>query len=584
VISLFQKQLLSVGRILSLIALAIGLISLCGWVFQIELLKTLLLSKAKIKFNSSLLIIISSLLLSFRYDDPKSVLFFRGVSAILLSIGILTIIEHLFQKDLHIDFLLPSSYTSNSGDTATVRMTVVAAADFTVLGISFLAFSFKKYFTAQLLAILILISIYAVIIAYCFKISTYYDFGKYSAMSFPNAASILLLALSSLFYQPSKGLMKVVTGPRAGSRIIRYFYAYSLLFIPIQLGLYFFLIREYFISPEVGILFVFIVSITVSFPATLFLIHKINDLDKEKFALASQLEQTNRELVDANHELQSIIEEYTVSTEALESTTTQLNESNQALLETNAKLHKLHNELAQMVIDRTADLEYALIELQERNQELDQYVYKVSHDIRSPVASIKGVINLIKLESPADNIRHYLDLVEKRIMKLDDFIQSVLSHSKSLNSPIERESIDFTEIVNQCWGEFEFQEGWKNVALSIVNPPDNFKGDKTRLEIVFKNLLGNGITYRNPKVKSFINICFETTEKSVIIKVSDNGIGIEEKYVEKVFLMFFRGTETSEGSGLGLYIVKQVIDKMEGQIDIASKVSEGTIITITLPL
>jgi signal transduction histidine kinase len=462
-------------------------------------------------------------------------------------------------------------------------MTILAAVNFTFLGLIFLAYSFKRYIAAQILAVFILISIYAVILGYCFNISTYYDFGKYSTMSFASASSIFLLALSTLFYNPFKGLMEVITGARAGSRTIRYIYAYSLLFIPIQVALYLFLIREYSFTPEVAILSVLIVSMAVSFPLTLFLIYKINKLDLERSTLASQLEKTNKDLVNANTELQSIIEEYTVNAEVLSVTTDKLNASNDALLASNEKLQKLHLELAQMVADRTADLEYTLIELQERNQELDQYVYKVSHDIRSPVASITGVLNLIKMEEPPDKIRQYLDMVENRISKLDDFIQSVLSHSKSLNTPIITEPVDFKTIINQCWEELEFEDGWQNVQLNILSPPEDFKGDRTRLEIVFKNLLANGVRYRNRKANSFINIAFESRPDSVIIKIQDNGIGIKEEYLEKVFQMFYKASENSEGSGLGLYIVNQVVDKMEGYIQISSQISIGTLITITLP-
>jgi signal transduction histidine kinase len=583
VITTFQKKLLRVGKILSGIALVVGVLSFSGWVLQIDELKTLLLSSAKVKLNTSILIIISGLVIFFNYPKSKKASVLRLAFTILFLVGILTILEHIFQIDLGIDFLLPRSVIANNSDLPSIRMTALSAINFCLLGLIFLAYSFKKYFAAQILAVLILISIYAVLLAYCFNINSYYDFGKYSAISFPTAAAIFLLALSTLFYQPSKGLMEIVTGARAGSRIIRYIYVYSLLFIPIQVALYLFLIRQYSFTPEVVILSVLVISMAVSFPLTLFLIYKINSLDLERSSLACQLEKTNRDLVDANYELQSIVEEYTVSTEALSVTTEKLNASNDALLKSNEKLQNLHIELAQMVADRTADLEYTLIELQERNQELDQYVYKVSHDIRSPVASITGVLNLIKMEEPPVKIRHYLDMVENRISKLDDFIRSVLSHSKSLNAPFVSEPIDFTKLIRECWEELEFEEGWSMVQLNILSPPPDFKGDQTRLEIVFKNLLANGVRYRNQKADGFINISFQSTPETITMNISDNGIGIEEEYLEKVFQMFYRATEASEGSGLGLYIVKQVVDKMEGEIFIKSKICKGTCISITLP-
>jgi PAS domain S-box-containing protein len=229
-------------------------------------------------------------------------------------------------------------------------------------------------------------------------------------------------------------------------------------------------------------------------------------------------------------------------------------------------------------------LRHTLKELKRRNHELDNYVYKVSHDLRAPLVSILGLINLTKMENEPSSVKHYLSLIENRVNKLDDFIKSVLNHSKTLNSEIKIVRINFSSIVSNCIEELRYLPNLEKLRISVnVNEDIEFYSDEVRIAIVFKNFISNAIKFLNPFAEmSFLDFNIEVTEQRAKIVIEDNGSGIEEQYLTRIFEMFFRGTAKSDGSGLGLYIVKQTIERLEGSVTVESEVGKGTRFRILL--
>ena len=127
-------------------------------------------------------------------------------------------------------------------------------------------------------------------------------------------------------------------------------------------------------------------------------------------------------------------------------------------------------------------------------------------------------------------------------------------------------------------GEFKIPEQIQ-IKNEIV-----FLGDRNRIQIILNNLLANAIRYRHPARKPEVVVEAVLKGQFVQITVKDNGIGINEKHIGKIFDMFYRTSDTSSGSGLGLYIVRETIKKLNGSIDVVSHVNEGTSFTIVLPL
>jgi signal transduction histidine kinase len=219
-----------------------------------------------------------------------------------------------------------------------------------------------------------------------------------------------------------------------------------------------------------------------------------------------------------------------------------------------------------------------------RNLELDNFVYKVSHDLRAPLASILGLINLTKLEESKVNQVKYVELMETQVNKLDHFIRDILSHSKNLKMSVSTDIIDFEEIVLKCFEDLSYLKATSKVVRKISIAEGEFYSDKWRINEIFRNLIGNAIKYRDQEAtENIVEVNISIDEKGSTIVVADNGIGIAEDKLPHVMEMFYRGSEASEGSGIGLYIVQKAVEKIDGKIEIESKPNEGTKFKIWLP-
>jgi signal transduction histidine kinase len=150
---------------------------------------------------------------------------------------------------------------------------------------------------------------------------------------------------------------------------------------------------------------------------------------------------------------------------------------------------------------------------------------------------------------------------------------------------VQRSTIDFDALIGECFDELRYMEGADRLTLrvNVVNQVP-FHSDAFRLRIVFKNLISNAIKYMNlRRPDNFIWFSIATDGNALRLRVQDNGIGIDQAYVDRIFGMFFRATERSEGSGLGLYIVKQTVERLGGTISLQSTLDEGTQFSIFLP-
>jgi PAS domain S-box-containing protein len=223
-------------------------------------------------------------------------------------------------------------------------------------------------------------------------------------------------------------------------------------------------------------------------------------------------------------------------------------------------------------------------ELKVRNTELDNFVYKVSHDLRAPLSSILGLVNLAKLPGNTDNPMDYIDIIGAKVEHLDHFIGDVLSHSKNLKMDVTIAKVDFNQIIDETFNDLNYLEGAKGISRMVKVEGIDFYSDPWRIAEILRNLISNAIKYRKlDQVASEIGIKINVDHLRAEIAFADNGIGIDEKNLAKVFEMFYRATEQSDGSGIGLYIVKNAVDKLGGQISLASRLGQGTRFSIILP-
>jgi len=226
-----------------------------------------------------------------------------------------------------------------------------------------------------------------------------------------------------------------------------------------------------------------------------------------------------------------------------------------------------------------------LLELQKVNFELDSFVYHASHDLRSPLRSILGLIDLYRLESENKVREECIEKIEGSVKRLDDLVMELLSISRNDRVNDQHVDINFMVEINHSISSYynaTNTKGLEIVTKVIQRVP--FKSDLTRVRIILNNLISNAIKYRSfHKDYTYVAVEAIVEKDKVVIKVEDNGEGIEESKVPHIFDMFYRATEKSEGSGLGLYIVKKVADKLNAKIEVDSLELEGTTFTVTVP-
>ncbi|HYG18340.1 MAG TPA: PAS domain S-box protein, partial [Ohtaekwangia sp.] len=223
-------------------------------------------------------------------------------------------------------------------------------------------------------------------------------------------------------------------------------------------------------------------------------------------------------------------------------------------------------------------------ELKIRNTELDNFVYKVSHDLRAPLSSILGLVNLARLPGNTDSPMDYIDIIGEKVEHLDHFIGDVLSHSKNLKMEVTTCKVEFDQIIHRTFNELSYLGGAQEMSRKVKIEGIDFYSDPWRISEILRNLISNAIKYRKLDIPDpEINIKIFVDNLRAEISFSDNGIGIDDVNLAKIFEMFYRATEQSDGSGIGLYIVKNAVDKLGGQITVASQVNHGTRFNIVLP-
>lgn len=280
-----------------------------------------------------------------------------------------------------------------------------------------------------------------------------------------------------------------------------------------------------------------------------------------------------------------------VSTIVLSATVTERRQAQQELIDLTATLEskvqertkELKEEIqirkeAEQKIQKTND------ELSKRNTELDNFVYSVSHDLRAPIASVLGLINLARQDRSAKMKDTYLELIHKSALQQDHFIKEILDQSRNTRLEVNRDQIFFTELVVETFDQLKFAtpEGENVEKVIDIDQRKVFYSDRWRLKVILNNLISNALRYRNgkdPVIK--VSVSFQNGSAHVVVE--DNGKGIEKEHLPNLYKMFYRATDDNAGSGLGLYIVKEAVDKLNGEISIDSEIHVGTTVRLRIP-
>lgn len=223
--------------------------------------------------------------------------------------------------------------------------------------------------------------------------------------------------------------------------------------------------------------------------------------------------------------------------------------------------------------------------LQTAYNELDKFVYSVSHDLRSPLMSILGIANLAELDVKDEKSLEYFGSIKGMVDKLDGYIHQIIDHYKGTHGSQFSDKVEFESLINEIIESIKYHPSAQGVAFSVkVEQNGVFVSNYMNIKTILSNLISNAFKYqREDESDKKVEVIAKITGTEAEILVRDNGVGIHEDKKEEVFNMFYRAKQDESGSGLGLFIVSEAIEKLGGKIDLQSEFGKGTEITLKLP-
>jgi len=219
------------------------------------------------------------------------------------------------------------------------------------------------------------------------------------------------------------------------------------------------------------------------------------------------------------------------------------------------------------------------------NRELDSFVYSVSHNLRGPLASVMGLLNVAcGIENVPPQLSALHGMMASSMAKLDNTLKEILDYSRNARNDIHAESVNWQDLIHATFEHLNYiplaSTAVRHFRFDTTEP---FYSDISRLSVILNNVLTNSLLYHKPGRPLALEIEIRTDEQEAVITVADNGIGISDAVLPRVCAMFFRGTEVSQGAGLGLYIVQEIVSRLGGSLHVASVYGKGTTVTLHLP-
>ncbi len=243
---------------------------------------------------------------------------------------------------------------------------------------------------------------------------------------------------------------------------------------------------------------------------------------------------------------------------------------------------------AAIMIRRLANSKKKIMEqndsLQVINAGLDKFVFNVTHDLRSPLASLSGLIDLIDDETDQKQIKAYTLMMKDSLEKQDRFIKEMLTFIKSKHTGVSKEECSLTTIVDDIIAQNSYYNGGKEVKFYKELELTQVQGDALKLQVILNNLVSNSVKYCDTnKPERWVKVRTYRSDTQVIIEVEDNGLGIRPKDQERIFDKFYMSGDNKKSSGIGLYLVKDAVTQLNGKIEVRSEPGVSSKFKVSIP-
>ena len=226
------------------------------------------------------------------------------------------------------------------------------------------------------------------------------------------------------------------------------------------------------------------------------------------------------------------------------------------------------------------------IQRKRKDEEVNYFVFKASHDIKGPLVSLKGLVDIVKDSlDDQDRLRDMVSLIDQSVLSLENTLNDMIEYKKVDSSELRDSLIDFDALLNEIVSSVSNLPESNDLSITMeVDQSIDFKNDREVIRSIAANIIINAIKYRKPTAtNSTVKISLKVYEENAILVVKDNGVGMSEGVLENAFSMFYRGHKGVNGSGLGLYIVKKGLERIGGTIEVESILAEGSTFTVEFP-
>lgn len=215
--------------------------------------------------------------------------------------------------------------------------------------------------------------------------------------------------------------------------------------------------------------------------------------------------------------------------------------------------------------------------------ELETYIYKSSHDLHGPLSSILGIVNVGRMEVSDPAALRYFQMIEGQAKKLDSVRQEFIRAMHIKDAAVLNEQVPLNTIVQDVLKNLDGHEGFRRMKINVnIEPGLKLTGNEFLMRTILHNLIENAIKYQDyNRDQSVLHIGLQKNDSSAELIVEDNGVGIDASLHDKIFNMCYRGSDSGNGSGLGLYLVKKAVEKLDATLSLRSSPGEGTRFTLS---
>lgn len=245
-----------------------------------------------------------------------------------------------------------------------------------------------------------------------------------------------------------------------------------------------------------------------------------------------------------------------------------------ALERKNREIQQVNASLESTVQERTADLVAV-------NSELDTFLYESTHALRRPLMRIQGLSELILTIREKEKTEEYLQLIDKTVKGMDSMLEKLIQVNENNHREVRHEAIDFKQLLGEVMQKME--DHWLE-EMVVVPEGYTIRSDAYLMRVLLTNLMENAMQFpREEGSGHSMKVEIIPNDEADVIRVTDNGMGIAKDQIPHIFDMFYRGTQHSKGNGLGLYVVKKVVERLDGSVQVESREGEFTSITVRIP-